>query len=208
MNDNYTPSPSALPHLAACRCYRPAAGSSEAARRGTRIDKAIRAAWIAANGGALFGGCFFKEDLPTKDRHAVDWAIKQLELLRDFIGASILVEGDNIQAAPACDGINGGSMDGIAPESGWAVEFKTGKARDYMPQLAAYALACMERYKMPFWNARILFVDLQQKYDYSFTRKRARDIVQNILNKPAIPCPGDHCKYCGAKCHARILSRD
>lgn len=207
MSDNYTPSPSALPRLAECRCYRPAAGSSEAARRGTRIDQAIRKTWIAENGGALFGGFFFKEDLQPKDRHAVDWAIKQLELLRDFIGENITVEGDEIQATP-CGGLNCGTMDGIAPESGWTVELKTGKARDYMPQLAAYALACMERYKEPCWNARILFVDLKQKYDYCFTRQQAREIVQGILNKPAIPNPGDHCKYCGAKCHARILSRD
>lgn len=204
-----TISPSLLPHLAACRCYQPGTGSTEAATRGTKIDKAIRDTWAARKGATLFAESFFSDGLNTKDRAAVEWAISCMEMLEEHHGgAPILTEGPSVQAAPACPGMSGGTMDAVQPATQILLDFKTGQSRDYTAQMAAYAAACMQAHSVDRWTACILYVDHRRTEKHRFTKEEALATVETILNKPETPTPGQHCSWCGnKKCPARARKK-
>lgn len=192
-------SPSLLPHLAACRCYQPGTGSTEAAARGSKIDKAIRDTWQARIGNTLFSESLFLDGLNAVDRAAVDWAVSRMELLAAHKNAPIFTEGTPVQAAPALPGMTGGTMDAVQPGAGILLDFKTGAARSYISQMAAYAAACMETYSAERWTACILYVDLCKVEKHRFTREEALATIEAILNKPETPTHGKHCRWCGNK---------
>lgn len=192
-------SPSMLPHLACCRCYQPGTVCTAAAKRGTTIDKAIRDTWQARQGLTLFSESLFLDGLTPKDRRAVDWALEMMERLNKKNGGPVYTEGPTVQAAPACPGMSGGTMDAVQPEKHILLDFKTGQSRDYRPQMAAYAAACMETYGADQWTACVLYVDLQKVETYRFSKESALGTVTAILESPETPTPGEHCRWCALK---------
>lgn len=199
-------SPSMLPNLAACRAFEPGTTCTAAAKRGTRIDKAIRDAWTARNGGTLFSEDFFLSELNPKDRKAVDWALQKMEALQaKSPSGQLFTEGVHIQAAPAIAGIGNGTLDGILPQDGALVEVKTGEKRDYIAQIAAYAAACCRKYKRESWASVILYVDKQKVETIRLDAATAEEIVRRTLTSPYKQTPGDQCAWCGAKCPFKNL---
>ena len=193
-------SPSMLPNLAACRAFEAGASCSTAAKRGVRIDKAIREAWTAQNGGMLFDYAFFLSSLTPKDRESVEWALTELEILQAANGAPIFTEGPEIQAAAALDGIAGGTLDAISPQARLLVEFKTGDKRDYAGQLAAYAAACCKKYHVAAWRCVTIYIDKRETENHVFSIDAAEQTVQSIVASPFKRTTGPHCQWCGAKC--------
>lgn len=194
--------PSALPKLAACRCYESKPGSSEAAERGTRIDRAIRVMWAR-----MAGDAWAKDeelpDLPSVDeKDAVVWAMDQLDELSHDGAMHLETQEEKLKALSKIDTLkNGahlvklkdGTMDGLCVEGAFLVDFKSGQVRNYKEQMAAYALSCMDEYFADEWTAHLLFVDQRQRVSLRFTAEEARAIVQAVLERP---CEPEHCEYC------------
>ncbi len=189
--------PSSLPKLACCRAYVGTAGTSEAAERGTKLDAAIRQAWMTLHTlnpdpqtRRLFPG------LSTEDDQACNWAIsRMIELAGE---AHLETDEANLQAVVPVEGVQPGTMDGLCVERGFLIDYKTGQIRDYRAQMAAYALACMETYFADTWTAHLLFIDQEQVVTHHFTADEARELVESIVNAPIVAASCDYCGWCGA----------
>lgn len=183
--------PSALPKLAVCRCFESKPATSPEAARGTKLDAIIRAAW---NGEPI------DADLPAEDEEAVAWALEALRALH--LGGSkseVFTAEDQLRAVVPVQGVEAGTMDACCPSQAWLADFKTGQERNYMEQMAAYALACMEAYWAEEWTAHLLFVDQKKVVTHHFTRQEAADIVRNVVNAPVVPTCCDYCGWCAAQ---------
>lgn len=185
--------PSALPKLAACRCFEGAPGMSEAAERGTRIDKAIRVMW-ARMAGEEWAKDEELPELPSVDeKDAVVWAVDQLDELSHDGDMHLETCEAKLRAVSKVDGVKDGTMDGLCVEGAFLVDFKSGQVRNYKEQMAAYALSCMDEYFADEWTAHLLFVDQRQRVTLRFTADEAKRIVQDVLERP---CEPEHCEYC------------
>lgn len=181
--------PSALPKLQECRCYQSKAGSSEAAARGTKIDAIIRAQFGQKD---LFG----LSDLAPEDREAVEYALDRLTFFAN--GNEVLTSETELQAVIPVDGVRAGTMDALCIGGAWLADFKTGQIYDYRPQMAAYALACMDAYFSDTWTSHIIYVDQKIVITHHWTRQAAEELVTNIVNAPQVPTLCDYCKWCAA----------
>lgn len=183
--------PSALPKLAVCRCFESKPATSPEAARGTKLDAIIRAAW---NGEPI------DADLPSEDAEAVAWALEALRALH--LGGSkseVFTAEDQLRAVVPVQGVDAGTMDACCPSQAWLADFKTGQERNYMEQMAAYALACMEAYWAEEWTAHLLFVDQKKVTTHHFTRQEAADIVRSVVNAPVMPTCCEYCGWCAAQ---------
>lgn len=185
--------PSSLPKLAACRCYESRPGTSEAAERGTRIDKAIRVMWARMAGEAWAKD----EELPElpniDEKDAVVWAVDQLDELSHDGEMHLETCEEKLRAVSKVAGVKDGTMDGLCVEGAFLVDFKSGQVRNYREQMAAYALSCMDEYFADEWTAYLLFVDQRAIVAHSFTAEEARRLVEGVVERPKVP---EHCEYC------------
>lgn len=183
--------PSALPKLAVCRCFESKPATSPEAARGTKLDAIIRAAW---NGEPI------DADLPAEDEEAVAWALETLRALH--IGGSkseVFTAEEQLRAVVPVQGVEAGTMDACCPSQAWLADFKTGQERNYMEQMAAYALACMEAYWAEEWTAHLLFIDQKKVTTHHFTRQEAADIVRSVVNAPIVATCCEYCGWCAAQ---------
>lgn len=183
--------PSALPKLAACRCFESKPASSPEAARGTRLDSIIRAAW---NGEPV------DADLPAEDAEAVSWALAALAALHVGVDKSdVFTNEEQLRAVVPVACVEPGTMDACCPAQWWLADFKTGMERSYFEQMAAYSLACMEEYWADEWTAHLLFVDQKRVVTHHFTRQEAADIVRRVVNAPVVPTCCEYCGWCAAQ---------
>lgn len=184
--------PSALPKLAACRCFEGAPGTSEAAERGTRIDAAIRIMWARMHDADWAMGAELPE-LKEDEKEAVLWALEQLKRLSHDGDMHIETQEEKLRAVSKVGGVKDGTMDGLCVEGEFLVDFKSGQVRNYKEQMAAYALSCMDEYFADVWTAYLLFVDQRAIVAHSLTADEARRIVEGVVARPKVP---EHCEYC------------
>ncbi len=184
--------PSSLPKLAACRCFEGAPGTSEAAERGTRIDKAIRVMW-ARMAGAEWAKVEELPELKADEKDAVMWALDQLDSLSQDGELPIETCEEKLRAVSKVAGVKDGTMDALCVAGEFLVDFKSGQVRNYKEQMAAYALSCMDEFFADSWTAYLLFVDQRAIVAHSLTADEARRIVQAVLDRP---CEPEHCEYC------------
>lgn len=183
--------PSSLPKLQECRCYVSKPASSEAAARGTALDAIIRDAWMSCKKSVTLS-----EPWTSKDTEACTYALQQLSLLSH--GEFVETREEELQAVVPVDRVKAGTMDALCVAEGWLADFKTGQIYDYAPQMAAYALACMDAYFADEWKSYLIFIDQRQVVAHSWTRAEAEQLVTGIVNKPQVPTLCDYCKWCGA----------
>lgn len=184
---------SLLPKLAACPKYRPAdTPAGPAAERGTRIDAAIRA--------ALAGDTTLLEALPPEDKAAAQWGAHKLAEYT-LTGETETREEFLAMHTPGIGHV--GTADAVNWRMGWVADIKSGQIRDYYHQLAAYALACMERTFAPAWAAHAIYVDQQKVISYRLDYGEAKRAVETVIaraNDPtAEPRPCDYCDWCALK---------
>lgn len=183
--------PSALPKLAACRCFESKPASSPEAARGTRLDAIIRAAW---NGEPI------DADLPAEDAEAVSWALSALAALHVGVDKSdVFTNEEQLRAVVPVAGVEPGTMDACCPAQWWLADFKTGQERSYFEQMAAYSLACMEEYWADEWTAHLLFVDQKRVVTHHFTRQEAAAVVRGVVDSPVVPTCCEYCGWCAAQ---------
>lgn len=181
---------SMLPKLAACPKYTAKPGAAgPAAQRGTLMDEAFRL--------GLQGDRTKIDELPAEDRPAVEWAVA---LMEDYKRTGTIEAREEFLAMHTPGMSHVGTADALCTKMGWVADLKTGQLRDYMPQMAAYAYACMHFYFEEEWVAHVLYCDQQLVKGYRFTKDQARQIVERIIaevNDPtAEPQACDYCSWC------------
>lgn len=192
--------PSSLPKFAACRCYRSKPGSSEAAKRGTLVDALMRDMLITGNSPSEVEG------LDAEAIEAAKWGVAQI---LDIAGdAPVIAKEQDLridlhrEVSPEFVEGRVGTMDALIPLQNTLIDFKTGLVRDYEGQMAAYSLAMMRRsegdiFEDPIdrYTAHLVFVDARHIVTHTFTKERAEQIVNGIINRPKVPT---RCEYCSA----------
>jgi hypothetical protein len=179
--------PSNLPKLKLCAWYRPQEEPSEAAARGTSVDKIYR---------QILTGLKDFPDGTAADIQAADWAANQTDE----------VTGENSPVARKEDcqvripGFpNPGEVDALCPKLFCSFDLKTGQYYDYELQMAAYAWGLMERFFANNWTTWLLFCDLRHVYHYTFGYYQARRLVLEVRARyeaAAAPVFNPYCGWC------------
>ena len=190
---------SSLPKLAECPVFVGGDGYSEAAERGNRIDKAIRAG---------IAGIAVDASESPEDEAAIDWGFDTLRALAE--GSPIETREEYLQMdVPGLS--RPGTADALCVEKKWLADIKSGQIRNYREQMAAYALACMDAHWEGEWTAHVIYVDHKVVRSYQFAREQAERIVQDVVSAAttslARPTPCQYCNWCANKdrCSALVL---
>jgi hypothetical protein len=190
---------SSLPKLAECPVFVGARGYSEAAERGNRIDRAIRA--------GIAGIAVDASESPEDDA-AIDWGFDTLRALAD--GSPIETREEYLQMdVPGLS--RPGTADALCVPKRWLADIKSGQIRNYREQMAAYALACMDAHRESSWTAHVVYVDQRVVRSYEFSREQAERIVQDVVSAAtsplARPTPCQYCDWCANKdsCKALVI---
>lgn len=198
-------SPSRLNELAKCRCFIHASISSPAAQRGTKLDSLIRKAWTAGTTDILQAA-----NLNSKDLRAAAWVYDQLAILASDLPSRDLIVTETKRLRVEINdipGASGGPMDAACFYAGWTLDVKTGKMRDYTPQMAAYSYGCMVQTGKREWRTYDAFADLEILTEERFSRDQARGIITDIVDAPMVPRRCEICDRCllKGKCEATRL---
>jgi CRISPR/Cas system-associated exonuclease Cas4 (RecB family) len=186
--------PSALPKLDLQPCFVGAGGeASEAAKRGTAIDKVWRTVldckpidWDE------FGW------LTNEDWDAIVWAVEEA---RAFCGDSHIETNEEKTQFTHPYFLNPFTADGVCTEKRIILDLKTGQLRSYRAQLAAYCLALMTETWTEKAAGVAIFCDQRESVHYEFTFKEANEYVTAIIDavlarKPDEFTPGEYCGWC------------
>lgn len=185
---------SSLPKLAVSPRYVPCGEAGEAASRGTIMDAAYRAI-VSANDWTLCTA--LPEDA---DRQAVVWAAERTKLLAgdDYVEAR---EQYCTVNTPGID--HTGTVDAKCAKRCWSIDLKTGRKRDYVAQMAAYALGLMEAEFAESWRTYLLFCDQREMEAHEWTLASAHTIIDPILDEvrdPETVCRiSEYCDWCASK---------
>jgi hypothetical protein len=134
--------------------------------------------------------------LEAEDASAIVWSVQTLKELGD--GCKVLTEENDCKVTLP-NGMKG-TCDGIIPDKWTHVDLKSGRSRNYMEQMAAYALGLMDQHCVSEWTARLLFCDEKQVVTHRFTYESAQNIVNNIVeaveNPAKRPTVCEYCSWC------------
>ncbi len=187
---------STLPKLSVanggCACFESSPGSSPAAQRGVNMDGAFR--------GVLMGNLKPLNSLDPAEKAAVEWAVEQVVQLS--AGMNIIADEEKLKVStPGISHI--GTEDARVPAINLSFDLKSGQIRNYLEQMAAYALGNMEAGFTDKWTCILLFCDQRTAIRHDFTFEQAKAIVDEIIkgytdpNKEPTPC--DYCGWCKLK---------
>ena len=184
---------SMLPKLAACPKYQPKPGpAGPAAERGTKIDEAVRL--------GLRGDRSLLEGLAPEDKGPAEWAVA---LFLDYKRNGELETREEYLAMHTPGITHVGTADVLNEKMGWVGDLKTGQMRDYYHQMAAYALACMERRFEQDWVAHVVYCDQQKvvsyRFDYAEAKRTIETLLAEVRDPNAQPRACDYCDWCARK---------
>ncbi|MEY2599795.1 MAG: hypothetical protein RLZZ142_2054, partial [Verrucomicrobiota bacterium] len=163
MNNVANIRPSSLPKLAECPNYQPKKDAGPAAARGTTLDTVFR--------NLMQGATEFSFDISQEDLDAVFWAVKKLKSF-SFGATDILTDEESCRLSiPGIE--RPGTADCIVPSLRFGADLKSGSIRNYREQMAAYALACMEKHFEDEWTMYLLFCDQKEVVEHHFTYTEA-----------------------------------
>ena len=182
-----------LPKLAACPKYVPKPGpAGPAAERGTKMDEAVRL--------GLRGDRSLLEGLPPEDKGPAEWAVA---LFQDYKRNGELETREEYLAMHTPGISHVGTADVLCNAMGWVGDLKTGQLRDYYHQMAAYALACMERGFLQDWVAHVVYADQQKvvsyRFDYAEAKRTIETLLAEVRDPNAQPRACDYCDWCARK---------
>jgi hypothetical protein len=138
---------------------------------------------------------------------AVDWAVDKVKQLAGGLPYQTHEEFLRMKT-PGIAHL--GTADVLCTAGAWVGDLKTGQMRSYYEQMAAYALACMDREFADEWTAHVLYCDHKQVASYRFTWSEAKRVVDRIIaevnDKNAQPRGCDYCGWCkhADRCPARV----
>jgi hypothetical protein len=186
MNHHPTLSPSQLPALSQCPCYK-SGEAGEAAHRGTLQHAALSAA---------LAGLSIKFDLLPEEQEAVSWAA-------NFIRSAIpefLCDVELHIINEKFTEITYGSADVISKEGRFLFDYKSGLERDYSAQMKCYALGLMQKFGVQEVYVTELYGKTQTEKTYLLNKQECEKTVLAIAAAVADPYkkpyPCDYCKWC------------
>jgi hypothetical protein len=151
----------------------------------------------AAYRAALSGNIALLDQLDDADKKSVQWAIETT--LAYALDEKLIVDEDSLKVKTS--GIEHiGTEDARIPRMFMTLDLKTGQIRNYMEQMAAYALGNMETYFVDKWTCVLLFCDSQTQIVHEFTHDEAKAIVTAVIssyndpNKKPTAC--EYCSWC------------
>lgn len=190
---------SALPKLAVCGQYQSAPGESEAAARGTQLDKEFR---LVVNRTLVRP---FPKGLESEDLVAVRWAVDQVRQLSDN---TVTADEEKCRVhTPGLDHV--GTVDAVCVARSASFDLKSGQIYNYEAQMAAYALGLMVMHGVDTWTTHLLFCDQRVVTTTPWTYERARAVMQAALdNIGTPPRENQYCGWCAKSltCEVRIKS--
>lgn len=195
--------PSNLPKLSACPQYEGSSTPSPAAQRGTRIDAIFRE--------RIEHGIEHGIEHDDEEAEIAIWAV---DYVRNRCGFEEVYSREvDCRVGAEIDGLDiVGTMDAVCPSMHLLFDLKTGEIRNYREQMAAYALACMDKYLATEWTAVLVFADQKEMREHRFRREEAEEIVRQIIEartqeNPA-PTVCEYCSWCAkfAACQAVTAS--
>lgn len=182
-----------LPKLAQCPKYLSKEGpAGPKAERGTRIDKAVRL--------ALQGDRSEIEALVPEDKAPAEWAV-QLFLSYKMTGELETREEYLAMHTPGISHV--GTADVLNEKVGWVADLKTGQMRDYYHQLAAYALAVMDRKFLNDFVGHVFYADhrkiVSYRFDYAEAKRAVERVLAEVRDPNAQPRACEYCDWCARK---------
>lgn len=211
-------SPSILPKLAECALYEGSEiGDKTAVNRGTNIDIAIRqVVWecqfdpiVNLEKKAHQALKKILGDEPSEeDCASVIWGAQELMRLAD---GEIVETREEFLAMGVPQLSKMGTADAACWAKKWVSDIKTGQARNYREQLAAYSLACMRDNFEENWTAHVIYVDQKITRTYCFSQDEAEKMLDRILykatNAETKPTPCEYCSWCKHYNHCGAIVR-
>jgi hypothetical protein len=175
-----------MPILAQCRAFESAPGNDDTAA-GTARHSALRE--------YLLKNPAWQKGLSEEDMEAVTWAGDIIQTMAPTSDYPLRTEyhvnplGDDFK--PLFD--NGGTLDVCCGP--YLFDLKT-RERDYLAQMAAYALGMIQEDGWPEVRVRLLFTEGKRVERYDLTEAHCWDILRPIINAPVVPKPCDYCGWC------------
>lgn len=195
---------SALPAIAKCARFKNSGESSAAGERGTRIHATVE--WAL---GHEAKDAFTTEDLEAEPelKEEVEWILFTLHNLYPESPATLDVETEIPLRDASFQEVTFGTYDYYA--GGHLSDLKTGRKKDYRPQMAGLSLALMDREGIESMKVSLIWSQTREVETWSWTREEVENIVWRILESqdrqdPANP--NENCIYCkdGETCPARV----
>ena len=201
--------PSSLPKIAACSKWVNAPFEvSPPAQRGTLMDEAYRE--------SLQGNQIPLNDLDDSiaeisetllpGREAVEWAVERTKLIA---GSHTIISNEKELHVDIPHLPQGGTLDANVPGIATGIDLKSGQIRNYLEQMAAYALGSMRKYFEDRYTMHLIFCDQREVVTHEFTETEAEVILVDLRDRHLSPeskaTPCAYCTWCGAKeeCGAR-----
>lgn len=195
--------PSSLPILAQCPCFE----SGEA--------QDFTDAGTVRHGGfaeALRGNADWRDIVPEDERDAVEWAASYVKMKSDTANYPLRIE-EKVGTAfdddfnPLWDGDAVGTADAICGNQIFDLKWRQ---RDYTAQMAAYALALLQR-GFHSVTCHILFAESKHVKVITFTEAEAAKIVGDILKTltpDAKPKQNSYCGWCKKQAYCAAVMAD
>jgi hypothetical protein len=179
--------PSNLPKIKLCAWYRSQDEQSDAAARGSKIDRIFR--------DIIVGLRDFPDGTAAEIAAAV-WAADQV----DQIAGKYHVFADKTDCAVVIPGFQqAGEVDCLCPKLFASFDLKSGAYYDYELQMAAYSFGLMTKYFAETWTTWLIFCDLRRVYHYTFTYEQASRLVcevRALYEAAAAPAYNPYCTFC------------
>lgn len=180
------PRPSSLPALAECACF--ASQPSEWTESGTDRHAALSALWK--------GDDSLLWDLTEEEQDAVKWAVEYIKVHAAYNDHPIDFEkpltytNDNGE-------VQNGTPDAACSHDVFDLKWRH---RDYLPQMASYALMRMQALGLDWVRVHLLFGVNKKAVVYRLTADEAKSAIQVVLDRASDPNkrpePCDYCSWC------------
>lgn len=193
MQHHETHSPSALPALDKCPCFK-SAPAGRAAEEGTRQHQQLTDLYdgkeIDAAPGVKWAWQWVQENM---DMHRTGNEVC-LSLMRDFeeitFGTADFIGYDKLSALTVID-------------------YKSGQERDYYYQLITYALAAMQKYGEQECRVVVLYGKIETVREFTILKEDAENAVFTLFDRldgESTPTLCDYCGWCAlnGECSATV----
>lgn len=172
--------------LQQCGAYESAGGNADTAA-GVGRHKALRA--------LLYCEPDWKGGLSEDDISAVEWAAETIQTLAPTsdhpLRCEYHVNPHDGNFEPLFE--SGGTLDVCCGP--YLFDLKT-RQRDYLAQMASYALAMIQEWGYTEIRVRLLFTETRYVERYDLNEARCWEILRPILDKEPVPTPCDYCGWC------------
>jgi len=191
-------SPSNHPAWRRCVCYD-GTEAGEAAERGTIQHKALESLLVGRLGQPIMPLGITDDELEMV-AWAEDFIKKTANGGKVFPERRVVYYEDLDDFEPLYEGTADAIVINAAGEPTCLFDYKSGADHDYYPQMAAYAAAVCQMFRVRYINVYVLFGLTRTHQYYHFDAKEAAEYAKETIKqrkaKDKKPTPCSYCKWC------------